>query len=80
MENECKGTVSFDSLTGLPKSGKGAGHGLGMQSVQAFSDKLGGNITCYCENNLFRMILFAKFCPGSELCSPNTLAACSKDI
>lgn len=61
LENECGGTIVFDSLTGLPKSGKGAGHGLGMQSVQAFSDKLGGNIECYCENERFRLILFVKF-------------------
>lgn len=61
LENECEGTTSFDSLTGLPKSGKGAGHGLGMQSVQAFSDKLGGNIECYCEDGRFRLILFARF-------------------
>lgn len=80
LENKCEGNVNFDSLTGLPKSGKGAGHGLGMQSVQAFSDKLGGNITCYCENNLFRMILFVKFCQDSKLRSPNTTSACSKDI
>lgn len=61
LENECEGTISFDALTGLPKSGKGAGHGLGMQSVQAFSDKLGGNIECYCEDGRFRLILFARF-------------------
>lgn len=61
LENKCEGNVTFDSLTGLPKSGKGAGHGLGMQSVQAFSDKLGGNIECYCEEEQFRMILFVRF-------------------
>lgn len=61
LENECEGNIRFDSLTGLPKSGKGAGHGLGMQSVQAFSDKLGGNIECYCEDNRFRLILFVRF-------------------
>lgn len=61
LENECEGAISFDSLTGLPKSGKGTGHGLGMQSVQAFSDKLGGNIECYCEDGRFRLILFARF-------------------
>lgn len=61
LDNKCEGNVTFDSLTGLPKSGKGAGHGLGMQSVQAFSDKLGGNIECYCEEEQFRMILFVRF-------------------
>lgn len=61
MENEYAGEIHFDSITGLPKSKKGKGHGLGMQSVQAFCDKLGGTIDCYCENNRFRIILFAKF-------------------
>lgn len=61
MENKYSGKIHFDSLTVLPKSIKGEGHGLGMQSVQAFSDKLGGNIDCYCENDQFRIILFAKF-------------------
>ena len=63
IENECEAEIHFDSLTGLPKSRRGKGHGLGMQSVQAFSDKLGGNIDCSCENNRFRIILFAKFTP-----------------
>lgn len=61
IENECEEEVTFDSITGLPKSRKGKGHGLGMRSVQAFCDKLNGNIDCYCENNRFRIILFAKF-------------------
>lgn len=61
IENECEEEVDFDSITGLPKSRKGKGHGLGMRSVQAFCDKLNGNIDCYCENNRFRIILFAKF-------------------
>lgn len=61
MENEYAGEIHFDSITGLPKSKKGKGHGLGMQSVQAFCDKLGGTIDCYCENNRFRIILFVKF-------------------
>lgn len=63
VENECEEEIVFDSITGLPKSKKGAGHGLGMQSVLAFSDKLGGNIDCYCEENRFRIILFVKFLP-----------------
>lgn len=63
MENECEADICFDSLTGLPKSKRGKNHGLGMQSVQAFSDKLGGSIECYCENNRFRIILFVKFSP-----------------
>lgn len=61
MENECAQEIFFDSTTGLPKSRRGKGHGLGMQSVQAFCDKLGGTIDCYCENNRFRIILYVKF-------------------
>lgn len=61
MKNECEKDVIFDSETGLPKSQKGQNHGLGMQSVQAFSDKIKGNISCYCEDGLFHIMLFAKF-------------------
>ncbi|MCM1123725.1 MAG: GHKL domain-containing protein [Eubacterium sp.] len=61
MENECESEIPFDSITRLPKSTRGANHGLGMQSIQAFCGKLGGNIECYCENGRFRIILFAKF-------------------
>lgn len=67
LENECEGDIAFDTLTGLPISGKGAGHGLGMQSVQAFSEKLGGNIECYCENGRFRLILFAKLSASTTM-------------
>ena len=59
MLNKYSGELSFDSLTDLPKSKKGGSHGLGMQSVLAFSDKLEGNLDCYCENQQFRLILFA---------------------
>ena len=61
MENECEKEVDFDSVTGLPKSRRGGNHGLGMQSVLAFSDKLGGNIDCYCEEKRFRIIVFVNF-------------------
>lgn len=61
IRNECKENIAFDSRTGLPKSKKGRDHGLGMQSVSAFSDKIGGNIGCFCENGVFSIIVFAKF-------------------
>lgn len=61
IENEYDQEIFFDSSTGLPKSSRGKGHGLGMQSVRAFSDKLSGTIDCYCENNRFRIIVYAKF-------------------
>ena len=44
--------IDFDSRTGLPKSKKGENHGLGMQSAEAFSDKIGGDISCYCEGKM----------------------------
>lgn len=61
MKNEYDKEIVFDSFTGLPKSKKGGSHGWGMQSVQAFSDKIGGNISCYCESGIFHILLFAKF-------------------
>lgn len=61
MENVCEGEITFNPATGLPRSNRGEGHGLGMQSVLAFCDKLGGNIGCYCENGKFRIVLFANF-------------------
>lgn len=61
MKNEYEGEILLDSETGLPKSQKGKNHGLGMQSVLAFSDKIGGNISCYCEDAVFHILLFAKF-------------------
>lgn len=53
--------ILFDEETGMPKSQKGENHGLGMQSVQAFSDKINGNIGCYCNDGLFHVMLFTKF-------------------
>lgn len=61
LENPCKKEICFDPVTGLPESDGKRNHGLGMQSVQAFSDNLGGNIDCYCENDRFRLILFVNF-------------------
>ncbi len=61
MKNEYDTEIVFDSYTGLPKSRKGGNHGWGMQSVQAFSDKIGGEITCYCESGIFHIMLFARF-------------------
>lgn len=61
MKNKYEAEILFDSYTGLPKSRKGGNHGWGMQSVQAFSDKIGGSISCYCEEGMFHILLFAKF-------------------
>ncbi len=60
VQNEYEKEILFDAHTGFPRSKAGHGHGLGMQSVQAFSDKIGGNIGCYCEDGIFHMMLFAK--------------------
>ncbi len=42
-------------------STQGKGHGLGMQSVSAFTDKTGGSLDCKWENGSFYIILFVKF-------------------
>lgn len=60
IQNEYEEEILFDEQTGFPRSKAGKGHGLGMQSVQAFSDKIGGNIGCYCEGGVFHLMLFAK--------------------
>lgn len=61
MQNEYQGEIALDPITGLPKSKKGGNHGLGMQSVLAFSDKIEGDFGCFCENGIFWIMLFAKF-------------------
>lgn len=61
MKNKCDREVLFDSATGLPKSKNGKNHGLGMQSVLSFSNRIGGTIGCYCENGFFTILLHAKF-------------------
>ena len=61
IKNAYENEILFDPETGLPKSQKGKNHGFGMQSIQAFSDKVGGTLGCYCENDMFHMMLFAKF-------------------
>lgn len=61
IKNEYEGTISFDKNTGLPRSSKGDNHGLGLQSVSSFSDKIGGSFDCFCQNEIFQIVLFAKF-------------------
>lgn len=61
MKNRYKEELTFDSLTGLPKSKKNGNHGLGMQSALIFCQKIGGTIDCFCQNGFFYIILFAKF-------------------
>ena len=61
VENEYGREIPFDAVSGLPKSGKGSAHGFGMQSAQAFSDKIGGSLGCYCEEGVFHIMIYAKF-------------------
>lgn len=61
MKNEYEKEVLFDPETGLPVSLRGKDHGFGMQSVQAFADKIGGDLCCYCEDGMFQIVLYAKF-------------------
>lgn len=70
-KNECESEVAFDPVSGLPLSSKGGGHGFGMQSAQAFADKIKGNLGCYYEDGkntdgkntdgIFNIMLYAKF-------------------
>lgn len=61
MKNEYHEELLLDSVTGLPKSKQMGNHGLGMQSVLAFSEKINGNIGCYLDNGIFCIVMFAKF-------------------
>lgn len=60
VKNEYKEKILLDPVTGLPKSKKGGNHGLGMQSILRFSEKINGNLGCYLDNGIFHIILFAK--------------------
>lgn len=60
-KNQCQEKLIFDSATKLPKSQKGKNHGLGMQSILAFSEKIDGAVDCYLEKGVFHIVLFAKF-------------------
>lgn len=59
-KNEYQEEIVLDSITGLPKSRKGGSHGLGMQSVLGFSEKINANLGCYLDNGIFHIVLFAK--------------------
>ena len=61
MRNAFQEEIVLDSVTRLPKSKKKGNHGLGMQSILAFSEKIGGTVGCYLEDNIFQIMMFAKF-------------------
>ena len=60
-KNAYEGEIQLDPVTGLPKSHKSGNHGLGMQSIQAFSEKIDGTTGCYLDGGIFCMMLAAKF-------------------
>lgn len=60
-KNEYEGEILLDASTGLPKSKKSGNHGLGMQSILAFSEKTGGTVGCYLDDGIFRIMLFSRF-------------------
>lgn len=60
-KNEYEGDILLNANTGLPKSQKSGNHGLGMQSILAFSEKTGGTIGCYLDDGIFRIMLCARF-------------------
>lgn len=60
-ENKCAREVVMNPVTKLPVSRKGNGHGIGLQSVQAFAKKLDAHFDCYYENQTFTVRLYAGF-------------------
>ncbi len=61
IKNPYNDKILFDKNTGLPKSKGGSNHGFGMQSILAFSEKINGTIDCFCKDNFFYIIMYAKF-------------------
>ncbi len=57
--NAYEGEILFDAVSKLPKSKKNGNHGLGMQSILAFSKKINGTVGCYLDDGMFRIILVA---------------------
>ncbi len=60
-ENRCGKEVQMNPITKLPVSQKGKGHGIGLQSVSAFANKLDADFDCYCEDGTFTVRLLANF-------------------
>ncbi|NBI86607.1 GHKL domain-containing protein [Lachnospiraceae bacterium] len=60
-KNEYEGEILLDSVSRLPKSKKNGNHGLGMQSILAFTKKINGTVGCYLDDGIFCIILVAKF-------------------
>lgn len=60
-KNKYEGEILLDPVTKLPRSKKSGNHGLGMQSILAFSKKINGTIGCYLDDGIFHMMMYAKF-------------------
>ncbi len=53
ITNPFLGTIKYNEHTGLPISEQGAGHGLGMQSIETFTKKHGAVFDCQDEDGIF---------------------------
>lgn len=60
-KNRYEGDILLDPFTHLPRSKKNGNHGLGMQSILAFSEKINGTVGCYPDDGIFHIIIMAKF-------------------
>ena len=59
-KNQYRDEILLDPDTKLPRSRKKGDHGLGMQSVRSFSEKIKGTVGCDTENGIFRITMYAK--------------------
>jgi signal transduction histidine kinase len=53
ISNTFQGSIDYNPATHLPISGRGEGHGFGMQSIQIFADKNGAVFDCGEEEGRF---------------------------
>ena len=66
VENPCK-EISFDH-DGLPLTKKNSkDHGYGMRSMKLISEKYGGNLNCYTENDIFYLDILMPIPDDGEL-------------
>ena len=75
VDNPCPVPPSFGG-DGLPRSGRGAGHGLGLRSVRAVAVKYGGLLQCWCGEGEFRLrtVLFAPSAPAEPASAPRPVS------
>lgn len=59
-KNQYRDEILLDPDTKLPRSRKKGDHGLGMQNVRSFSEKIKGTVGCDTENGIFRITMYAK--------------------